>query len=63
MNVIKNVIKASEDTLEKLKNFQYEAYVEKMNSEDNREKMKDMFQKISKYDNEAIELSKQIRIK
>lgn len=63
MNVIKNVIKSSDDTLEKLKNFQYEAYVEEMNSEDNREKMKDMFQKISKYDNEAIELSKQIRIK
>ena len=63
MIVIKEVKKVSQKTLEKFNNFDYEKYEDEMNSEDNREKMKNFFHLVSKHDSETIELSKQMRIR
>ena len=47
MIVTKEVKKVSKKTLEKFNNFDYKKYEDEMNSDNNREKMRDFFHLVS----------------
>ena len=63
MTVTKEIKKASEETLNAFKSFNYEQYEKTANDEDSKEEMREFFHRVSINDSETIELSKQIRIK